>query len=250
MPVNIGIVPGKGIVVVTSPSNEESPPAVMSQEMSQHLRLQQLISEQDIHCLLQLFEKIASDEGWQHGGDLYARPTGSTYFGLRIVLEADSHNRHCLETAEELAGGLQLVCPDEQGKLPCQKLWPEIALESAGRVAYVAVLAVRKEWRGKRGGVGAGDGVGAACFWMLTGALWRHCMEKGITDLWLEATPTMLRCYRLLGWPLQVRGPLRSHWGEDCYPCSLSLRETAGALVEKALRSKTYRAIVETALDS
>lgn len=230
----------KGIVVVTPPQTETNEPGVMLQ----HLRLQRLVSEEEIRDMLQLFEDIAVSEGWQHGGELHVRLTGSTYFGLRISEKAIGSREDCPDIGEALAGGLQLVGPDDKGRLPCQKLWPEIAAENTAKIAYVAVLAVRKEWRGKRGDIGA------ACFWMLTGALWRHCMENGITDLWLEATPTMLRCYRLLGWTLQVRGPLRTHWGEDCYPCSLSLRETAGALVEKALRSRTYRRIIETALDT
>ena len=212
--------------------------------MSQHLRLQRLVSDQEIQLLLRLFEDIADSEGWQHGGELMAHSSESTYFGLWITERAVPNARgDYLDATEGLAGGLQLVRPDDHGKLPCQKLWPEINVENTGKIAYVAVLAVRKEWRGKRGDIGA------ACFWMLTGALWNYCMENGITHLWLEATPTMLRCYRLLGWPLQVRGALRTHWAEDCYPCSLSLRETAGALVEKALSSRTYRRIVETALD-
>ncbi|MES2461999.1 MAG: hypothetical protein V4671_15550 [Armatimonadota bacterium] len=208
------------------------------------VRVERLLACEDVGMLVGVFEEIAASEGWRHGGELRAHSERSAYFGLWAVRKG--FRAGGANAAKELVGGLQLVRPDDAGMLPCQKLWPEIDIGSGAGAAYVAVLAVRREWRGKKDGKG---NTAAACFWTLTGALWRHCMDSGITHLWLEVTPTMMRCYRLLGWPLEVRGPLRSHWGEDCYPCSLSLRETAGALVEKALRSRTYRQIVETALN-
>lgn len=193
---------------------------------------------EEVDALVRLFEQIASEEGWKPGSGIRDYQNRSVYFALNDSLDGG------------VIGGLQLICADGEGKLPCHRIWPEFAVNDLGRTAHVIMLAVGKEWRRKNGGRRGGASFGASGFWVLTGALWRYCMENGITDLWLEATPTMLRCYRLLGWPLQVRGPLRRHWGEDCYLCSLSLRETAGALVEKALRSRTYRRIIETALDA
>ena len=74
--------------------------------------------------------------------------------------------------------------------------------------------------------------------------MWRYCVRRGVGELWLEATPHTLRAYRLVGWPLLVRGELREHWGEPCLPCSLSVREVAGALAERAARSEVYRRVL------
>lgn len=178
-----------------------------------------------VDSIIRLFEQIADEEGWQPGEQLHAHAERSTYFGL-------SDEGGCL------IGGLQLVAPDPKGLLPCQSVWPELSIvfaERASEIAHIAVLAVAKEWRGKRGG---------APFWLLCAAMWRHCVQHGIRELWLEVTPTMLRCYRLLGWPLVVRGELRKHWGEPCYPCSLSIREVAGTLAERAVRSPMYRRVL------
>ena len=137
-----------------------------------------------------------------------------------------------------VSGALQIVHPDAAGSLPNVRVWPELASLVAGgglSVAHIAILAVGKEWRGRRG---------ISPFWRLTAAMWHFCVERGIRELWLETTPTTLRAYRLLGWPVQVRGELREHWGEPVYPCSLSVREVAGALAERAVRSRTYRRIL------
>ena len=63
----------------------------------------------------------------------------------------------------------------------------------------------------------------------------------------LEATPSTLRLYRRLGWPLEVVGELRMHWGEECYLCRMDVQEVAAALAAKARKSDTYRVLVEQA---
>lgn len=181
-------------------------------------------------ALIAIFEQIAREENWQPGRELRAHVRRSTYFAL--VAES--------EQGEKIVGGLQLVHPDTCGNIPCQKVWPE--LDFAGRTdhAHIAMLALKKEWRGKATTSGA-------LFWSVAIAMWRHCVQRGIKELWLEATPRTLRCYQRLGWPLQIRGPLRVHWGEPCYICSLNVREVAGALAEKALASPTHRHLLARA---
>jgi GNAT superfamily N-acetyltransferase len=177
--------------------------------------------------IVPLFEQIAQEEGWNPTDQLYAHSVRSAYFGVW--------------DGNRLIGGLQLVVPDEAGEVPTHQVWPELpTLDTTAATLHAAVLAVLPEYRGRDGG---------AAFWQLGSALWRYCVEHNVKTIWLEATPKMLRCYRLLGWPLVVIGELREHWGEPCYPCSLSVREVAGSLAERALVSTTYRSIFTTALE-
>ena len=176
--------------------------------------------------VIQLFEGIAAAESWQPGDQLRAHVNRSVYFGVW--------------DEGRLVGGLQLVTPDEAGEVPTHLVWPELPVQdTTSGVLHAAVLAVLPEYRGKDSG---------AAFWQLGSAFWRYCVEQNVKTIWLEATPKMLRCYRLLGWPLVVIGELREHWGEPCYPCSLSVREVAGSLAERALASTTYRSIFTAAL--
>lgn len=178
--------------------------------------------------LLSFFSAVAREEGWEPGGELAAYRDRSTYFSLT-------------DEGGSILGGLQLVAPDADGALPCVKVWPELApdlAQSKGTIIHVAMLAIAQPWRSRR------DAGSSAPFWRLTAAMWNHCVTQGVRELWLEATPRTLRAYKLVGWPLIIRGELRDHWGEPCYPCSLSIREVAGALTERAVRSDTYRRVV------
>lgn len=182
-------------------------------------RCQNLMESDAVICL---FEKIAAEESWQPGDQLRAHVARSVYFGVW--------------DQARLVGGLQLIVPDDAGEVPTHQVWPELpTLDVTSSVLHAAVLAVLPEYRGKDGG---------AAFWQLGSALWRYCVENQLKTIWLEATPKMLRCYRLLGWPLIVNGELRMHWGEPCFACSLSVREIAGSLAERALSSRTYREII------
>ncbi len=186
------------------------------------LRIEQMTKE-DSKLVVGLFEQISTAEEWQPGDQLRAHLERSVYFGIW--------------EQQRLVGGLQLITPDEAGEVPTHLVWPELpVLDSTSGVLHAAVLAVLPEYRGQDGG---------AAFWQLGSSLWRYCIKHSIKTVWLEATPKMLRCYRLLGWPLVVIGELREHWGEPCYPCSLSLREVAGSLAERALTSTTYRGIFD-----
>lgn len=181
------------------------------------------IKATEAEAVICLFEEIAADEGWQPGDQIRAHAARSVHFGVWV--------------GELLVGGLQLITPDEAGEVPTHLVWPELpVVDRASGVLHAAILAVLPEYRGKDNG---------AAFWQLGSALWRYCVEQNIKTIWLEATPKMLRAYRLLGWPLVVIGELREHWGEPCYSCSLSVREVAGSLAERALISTTYRGILD-----
>lgn len=65
--------------------------------------------------------------------------------------------------------------------------------------------------------------------------------------LFIEVTPRVLPLYHRLGWPLNIVGELRSHWGEDCYLCTLGIPEVAEALLRRAEHSPYYRQIVAQA---
>lgn len=185
----------------------------------------------EVNDVISLFEAIAGEEGWQPGNELRAHIHRSTYFALSTVYK-------------ELIGGLQLVHPDAAGSLPCESVWPEMDYGGRCDIAHVAVLAVKKEWRSRgntdRKDVGSLPGL----FWLLCVAMWQHCVEQDIGELWLEATPRTLACYRRIGFPLVIRGPLRPHWNELCYICCLDVQEVAETIAAKAGHSSAYQHIL------
>jgi hypothetical protein len=73
--------------------------------------------------------------------------------------------------------------------------------------------------------------------------MWRYCRSHDIATLWIEVTPANLHLYRRLGWPLQIAGPLRPHWGELCYPCWMTIEQIDEEMARKAVRSERYRRI-------
>lgn len=181
-----------------------------------------LETAEEINLLLQLFEKIASEQGWRAGKELRTYGASAIYFGL--------------QRGDRLIGGLELIVGGGAAGLPCQKVWPELSLKGREDVADIALLALDQEHRGQR-----------RLFWLLCVEMWRFCQARGITELWAEVTPANLKLYQRLGWPLQIAGPLRFHWGEECYPCRMSVEEAALAIQEKATRSKIYQQILERA---
>ena len=181
-----------------------------------------LAAPQEVTELVRLFDQVAKEQGWRPGDQLQAYGDHSRYFGLRV--------------GEEYVGGLQLVLGNRAGKLPCRSVWPELPLAGREDIADIALLALKGEWRGRGGG-------SLSLFWLLCIEMWRYCASAGIRELWAEVTPTNLRVYRRLGWPLTVAGPLRPHWGEDCYPCRMGVQELAESMAQKAQRSETYRSI-------
>lgn len=172
--------------------------------------------------LIALFEHIAAAEGWQPGDALHRYKARSLY--LVALLDG------------EMQGGAQLVLPDAAGDLPGCEVWPEIDQTGAGPAAHVAVLALQPEARGH-----------VSLFGRLCVELWRQCSSLGFETLWLEATPGTLRVYRRLGWPLEIVGELRTHWGEDCFLCRMGIEAVSQSLRRKALRSVVCREWVRLA---
>jgi hypothetical protein len=173
--------------------------------------------------LVNLFQLLADELGWRPGDQLHAYPRTSVYFAAMV--------------GQELAGGLQLVVANGADPLPSRHVWPEIDLSSRTDVAHASIMALKQEYRGFPG-----------LFTALTVEMWRHCATSGITEIWHEATTPTLRLYQRLGWPLEIVGPLRLHWGEDCYLCKMTVVAVAGNMVIKALQSPTHRETLATAV--
>lgn len=186
------------------------------------IRVTALATGEDTEAMLLFFEQIAQEQDWEPGDQLRACQDCSVYFAL--------------QRDGQMIGGLQLVPGRAGAKLPCLSVWPELDLVGRENIAHIALLALDKPVRGKN-----------RLFWLLCVEMWRYCQATGITTLWMEVTPANLRCYHRLGWPLHVAGPLRSHWGEDCFPCCLDMREVEAAVVQKARSSLLYQAIVQQA---
>ncbi len=170
----------------------------------------------EIEAMVELLEAIAREEGWQPGGQLGAWLQGATYFAVFVE--------------GSLAGGIQLVRPTAGGALPCDQVWPELKSQVCPDCAHIVVFAIRKEYRARPG-----------VLWLPCLEVWRYCRRFGIRELWLEATPSTLRVYRRLGWPLETVGEARLHWGEECVLCRVDLDEAAAAVAERACTSEFYR---------
>ena len=172
-----------------------------------------------VEALVQVFEQIAGDLGWQ---------PGSAIRDCRAVAE-----HLAVMAGGTLAGGMQVVFGADCPALPYRSVWPDVEVGEAGATAHITILALRPEYRG-----------GAGLFWPLCVELWRRCRTRRVQTILLEATPPTLRLYRRLGWPLEIIGGLRAHWGEDCYLCRMGVADVAGAMLMKAPRSAAYRDVV------
>jgi hypothetical protein len=184
------------------------------------VKIVRLMSDADIDRLIRVFEEIAGELSWQPGDRIRAYRSRSVHFGVVV--------------GGQLAGGLQLATLDASGALPYREVWPEMALPDCRSVSHVTILALRKEFRGRQG-----------VFWPLCVELWRDCVVRGIDDIRLETTPDTLRLYRRIGWPLEIIGELREHWGEPCLLCRTGVNEVAASVMEKAGRSQSYRAVID-----
>ena len=169
--------------------------------------------------LVDLLERIAAELSWQPGEQLRDFEAHAVHFAAYVD--------------GALAGGLQLVPASLCGTLPCEQVWPDVRLPRRSETAHVSILAVRREYRGNAG-----------LLWPLCVAMWRYCLAHGVADVSLEVTPKTYRLYRRLGWPLEIVGELRAHWGEGCYLCRMGAAEVAGAMLMKAPLSNAYRDVV------
>lgn len=183
------------------------------------VRVVRSTNEHEIDTLLKLFAFVAEEKGWQPGDDLLKYREQSVYFGV--------------EQAEKLLGGLQLEFPNTEGSFSCHSVWPEVTIVTANRTAHVAILALNSACRGQ------------GSFWPLVTEMWRYAVGKGIDELLIECSPANLRIYRRLGWPLEIRGDRRMHWGSsETYLCSLSVRGVADAMLSR-LQVPAYRRVVD-----
>lgn len=187
---------------------------------TQDARVTRLTQPDEVGELIGVLEGLARDLGWRPGGQLRAD------CGAALHLAARANGR--------TVGGLQVVFGAAGQTPPHQRVWPDVAAPKAA--AHVTILALHPEWRGRAG-----------LMWPLCVALWRVCKESGVQTLLLEATPPTLRVYRRLGFPLEVIGELRMHWGEECYLCRMGMAEVEAVLRGKAERSPAYRKIIEDA---
>lgn len=189
-------------------------------QVTDRVSVVRLSGTDEADCLIRLLEQIADEQAWQMGN------------GLRV----------CQATAEHLAitvdgtiiGGLQAVSGTTGGPLPHRHVWPDVDVSDSGHALHVTMMALDRQHRGH-----------AFLFWPLCVELWRWCVREGVETILLECTPPTLRVYRRLGWPLEIVGDLRPHWGEECYLCRNSVRQVAEAITARATRSETYKALVQ-----
>lgn len=204
-----------------------------------------LTHRDEIRDLVCLFEEVAQEQNWQPGSALDSWEPRSMYFALHEVKKYEVEE-HAEKSGHTFIGGLQLVQPDGEGRLPCYAVWPEVPVQS--RSVHVAILALEPASRGQ-----------SLLFWRLAIEMWRYCVGQGTTSLYIEVTPRVLPIYRRLGWPLllpihrrlgwplRIVGEKRLHWGEECYLCTLGIPEVAQVLLQRAQTSRYYREIVSQA---
>ena len=192
-----------------------------------------LTAPNEIACLLEQLERIAVELLWQPADQIRAYADRAIHI---VAVEGD-----------KTAGGLQVIVNrqssentpslvnSEASSLPCLNVWPEVIIGEQP-AAHITILALEREYRGHPG-----------LFWPLCVELWRWCHAGGICTLFLEATPATMRVYQRMGWPLEIVGELRPHWGEDCYLCRTDIRQMEEEISRRASRSARYRAFLEQA---
>jgi hypothetical protein len=189
-------------------------------EQAPEARVVRFDAPEEAEPLLGLFESIIQEQGWKPGTQLRSYPQSAVYFGL--------------ELNGSIVGGLQLITGNVTEGLPCLTVWPELDLQGRTNVADIALLAMSPNQRGSR-----------EVFGLLCTEMWRYCRENHIDSLWAEVTPAKLQLYHRLGWPLQVAGALRCHWGEPCYPCVMTTDSIGQEIADRAAKSPLYQRIFQ-----
>jgi hypothetical protein len=186
------------------------------------IRVVRLEEHEEIEALVNVFQDVVAEKGWQPEGALSLYRDWSFYFGL--------------EVRGQFAGGLQLELPDATGSLSCQSIWPEVNIGPSHRCAHVTILALNRAFRGQ-----------GRLFWHVVVEMWRYCVGKGINRLFIEVSPRILPLYLRLGWPLQAQGEARLHWGAPTYLRTLGIPEVAEAILRRAEHSPYYQQIIAQA---
>lgn len=172
--------------------------------------------------LVQVLEEIADELRWQPGRQLRDNAGSAWHLAVKV--------------GDRLVGGLQAVPSGGNIPLPFRQVWPDVEAGKGDGVLHVTMLALTKEHRGK-----------PHLFGTLCVELWRQCLAASLQTIVLEATPLTLRVYRRLGWPLEIIGDLRLHWGEPCYLCRMGVQDVATALSSKAHRADSRRTLIQQA---
>ncbi len=198
-----------------------------------------LTAPAEIACLLEQLERIAGELSWQPRNQIRTSANQAIHIaavvgdqvagGLQVVVNKQAvGNKQALVHSEVTKG-------DGSNCLPCLSVWPEVDIGEQ-LAAHVTILALERKYRGHPG-----------LFWPLCVELWRWCHASGIRTLFLEATPTTMRVYQRMGWPLEIVGELRPHWGEDCYLCLTDIQQMEQEISCRASRSARYHAFLEQA---
>lgn len=180
-----------------------------------------LTKPEEAEKLIGILVVIADEQEWQPGDQ------------LRVYKSVAQHL--AVIAGKRVVGGVQLVHNASSVKLPFQRVWPKVSIAGEA-TAHITILALQKEYRGH-----------SNLFGLLCVELWRFCVSEGIQQIVIEATPSTLRLYRRLGWPLEIIGGLRIHWGEECFLCRMGVQDVAKALCNKGGGSASYRLMVEQA---
>lgn len=200
-------------------SHKGSLPIRTLYEVDDSVQVVQMTVPADVEALLALFGRVAEEQDWQPGNALQAYVPYAEHLAVLV--------------GGEVAGGLQAVPGTAPVPPPHQAVWPEVDAGDPARRLHVTVMALAPEHRGS-----------ARLFWPLCVELWRRCAHDGIETILLEATLPTLRVYRRLGWPLEVIGDRRRHWGEECVLCRLDVGRAAEAITDRARRCASYGKLV------
>ena len=197
------------------------------------VRVVHLNASDEINRLIEMFEGIAEAEDWKPEGALRKNLEQSVFFAL----EEDGGLIAGIQLTHSAGGSPGIAeTAAKEAWMPFQSVWPEVTPDSKAKSAHVPVLAMHAAHRGR-----------PLLFWMLAVELWRYCVGQSIATLYLEATPRVRAVYSRLGWPLEVIGQPRYHWGEECVLCTLGVAEAAQAILLRAEKSPCYRKIAAQA---
>lgn len=134
----------------------------------------------------------------------------------------------------ELVGGIKLVMGNPEG-LPIHEVWPELNLVGRTDVADLSLLALRGGRRGDLYAVGS-----------LINAVWVHCRECGVSEVWAELPPRNIKLYQRMGFPFEVMGEKRDYWGTPHVPSRVVLDKAAEVVAERTAISGLYQRVVGT----
>jgi hypothetical protein len=188
-------------------------PTIVVEPIFERLRIEQLS---------RVFDAVSREQDWVPED----QPTENGHASIYFAAISDG----------VIIGGIRLVCGNSTETLPCMAVWPELPLAARDDVAELTVLALLRAHRGNRN-----------LIWQLAAKMWQYCVAQEIKEIWAEITPANLRIYRRIGWPFEVAGPLRLHWGEECYPCRAYVQQGFQAVVERAKKSPFFRNLLDSA---